>query len=116
MTTTLTARGPEDLLAAVPVVLGFRPADSVVMLTFDARRTFHARVDLPPPDDLDDDPDDDPDNDPDNDLAALSAALRDPCVVHGVGRAAFVVYSADAPRAVRVGARLRDDFGAVGIG
>ena len=26
MTTTLTARGPEDLLAAVPVVLGFRPA------------------------------------------------------------------------------------------
>ena len=36
MTTTLTARRPEDLLAAVPVVLGFHPRDSLVMLTFDA--------------------------------------------------------------------------------
>ena len=48
MTTTLTARGPEDLLAAVPVVLGFHPQDSLVMLTFGAVRSFHARVDLPP--------------------------------------------------------------------
>ena len=47
MTTTLTARSPEDLLAVVPVVLGFVPTDSVVMLTFGARSTFHARVDLP---------------------------------------------------------------------
>ena len=46
--TTLTARSPEDLLAVVPVVLGFEPADSIVMLTLDARQTFHARVDLPP--------------------------------------------------------------------
>ena len=46
--TTLTARSPEDLLAMVPVVLGFEPADSIVMLTLDARQTFHARVDLPP--------------------------------------------------------------------
>ena len=53
MTTTLTARGPADLLAAVPVVLGFHPHDSLVMLTFGAERTFHARVDLPPADDLD---------------------------------------------------------------
>ena len=45
--TTLTARSPEDLLAVVPVVLGFEPADSIVMLTLDARQTFHARVDLP---------------------------------------------------------------------
>ena len=34
---TLVARTPEDLLAMVPVVLGFRPQESVVMLTFDAR-------------------------------------------------------------------------------
>jgi hypothetical protein len=46
--TTLTARSPEDLLAVVPVVLGFEPADSIVMLTIDARQAFHARVDLPP--------------------------------------------------------------------
>ena len=47
MTTTLTARGPEDLLAAVPVVLGFHPQESLVMLTFGALRSFHARLDLP---------------------------------------------------------------------
>jgi hypothetical protein len=104
MTMTLTARGPEDLLAAVPVVLGFRPSESVVMLTFDARRTFHARVDLPPRDDLEDD------------LPVLSAALRDPCLVHAVGRVALVLYSADAALAGRVGVRLRADLEAVEIG
>jgi hypothetical protein len=103
MTTTLTARGPEDLLAAVPVVLGFRPSDSVVMLTFDAPRTFHARVDLPVAGDL-------------VGLPELSEALRAPCVVHGVGRVAFVVYSGDDDLSTQVGARLRADFAAVGIG
>ena len=37
-TITLTARTPEDVLAAVPVVLGFEPRDSVVMLTFGGDR------------------------------------------------------------------------------
>src|SRR6478735_9268901 len=32
--TPLMARTPEDVLAAVPVVLGFEPLQSVVMLTF----------------------------------------------------------------------------------
>ncbi len=45
--TTLTARTPEDLLAVVRVVLGFEPADSIVMLTLGARHPCHARVDLP---------------------------------------------------------------------
>lgn len=31
-----------------PVLLGFWPEESVVMMTFGARRPFHARVDLPP--------------------------------------------------------------------
>ena len=50
MTTSpaFVARSPEDVLAVVPVVLGFVPADSVVMLTFGASQPFHARVDLPP--------------------------------------------------------------------
>lgn len=48
--TTLTARTSEDLLALAPVLLGFWPEESIVMLTFDARRPFHARLDLPPPD------------------------------------------------------------------
>ena len=47
--TKLTFRTPEDVLAAVPVLLGFEPADSVVMLTFGGRETFHARIDMPPP-------------------------------------------------------------------
>ncbi|MEP9365459.1 DUF4192 domain-containing protein [Nocardioides sp. CN2-186] len=45
--TTMTARTPEDVLAVVPVVLGFEPHDSLVMLTFGADPPFHARVDLP---------------------------------------------------------------------
>ena len=46
-TTTLTARTPEDVLAVVPVVLGFEPTESMVMLTFGSDPPFHARVDLP---------------------------------------------------------------------
>jgi len=49
----LTARCPEDLLALAPVILGFWPADSVVMMTFGAARPFHARLDLPPAAELD---------------------------------------------------------------
>ncbi len=45
--TTLTARCPEDVLALVPVLLGFLPSESVVMLTFGAAQAFHARVDRP---------------------------------------------------------------------
>lgn len=44
---TYTARSTEDLLAAVPVVLGFHPQESVVLLTFGGDNPFHARVDLP---------------------------------------------------------------------
>ncbi len=42
-----TARTPTDLVAMAPVVLGFHPRDSVVLLTFGAPgAAFHARVDL----------------------------------------------------------------------
>jgi Domain of unknown function (DUF4192) len=45
---TFVARTPTDLVAIVPVVLGFHPRDSVVLLTFGAPgAAFHARVDLP---------------------------------------------------------------------
>jgi hypothetical protein len=46
-TTTYTARSAEDLLAVAPVVLGFRPSESLVLLTFGLDRPFHARMDLP---------------------------------------------------------------------
>jgi len=44
----MTARTPEDLLAAAPAVLGFWPDHCVVLMTFGARHPFHARTDLPP--------------------------------------------------------------------
>jgi hypothetical protein len=45
---TFVARTPTDLIAIVPVVLGFHPRESVVLLTFGTPgAAFHARVDLP---------------------------------------------------------------------
>jgi hypothetical protein len=103
MTTTLTARGPADLLAAVPVVLGFHPHDSLVMLTFGAQRTFHARVDLPPADDLDA-------------VVEVVATLLAPCRTHEVDHVAFVCYTDDAPLAATLAAALVPAFVADGIG
>jgi hypothetical protein len=97
--TTLTARTPEDVLAAVPVVLGFEPRDSVVMLTFGGVETFHARVDLPPPRDADE----------------AVALLLDPAVRHRVSRVVLVVYGDDGPAATTVVRRLRRAFAGAGI-
>ena len=97
----------------VPVVLGFEPSESVVLLTFPAPRRsgrrraageaaggaeprfFHARVDLPHDDE---------------EAAAVTAVLRDPVVQHGVDRLALVLLTADAERARAVGRRLADAF------
>jgi hypothetical protein len=103
MTTTLTARRPEDLLAVVPVVLGFHPDDSLVMLTFGAERAFHARLDLPRTPD-------------EGDLAELVDALLGPSVKHAVERVAFVVYSGDRALAAALAAALVPAFVAEGIG
>ncbi|MER7457320.1 DUF4192 domain-containing protein [Micromonospora sp. NPDC126480] len=48
--TKLTVRSPADLVAAVPYLLGFRPADgSIVVIASNHRRiVFAARADLPP--------------------------------------------------------------------
>ncbi|WP_340538787.1 DUF4192 domain-containing protein [Nocardioides sp. GXZ039] len=81
--TTLTARTPEDLLAAAAVVLGFWPTESVVMLTLEARHRFHARIDLPPdPNDLDE-------------LSELAGALVEPAVRHEARRVVLLVYTDD---------------------
>jgi hypothetical protein len=82
---TFVARSPVDLVALVPVVLGFHPQDSVVLLTFGPPGgSFHARVDLP--------------------VAAaeqvevaelLAGAVR----ANGVRRAALLVYSDDVAAA-----------------
>lgn len=49
MTTKLSITRPEDVLAAVPVLLGFQPEKSIVMLTFGGDHQVHGRIDLPPP-------------------------------------------------------------------
>src|ERR1700754_368786 len=46
---SLPLRRPEDLLAAVPYMLGFHPADSVVVVGVSAEQlAFAVRADLPP--------------------------------------------------------------------
>lgn len=99
MTTTLTARCPEDLLALVPVVLGFTPTESVVMLTFGPRRAFHARIDLPPPEAAHE----------------VLEALRAPALRHAVDRVVLVLYARDARPAERVGRVLRRGLREAGI-
>ena len=98
--TVLTFRTPEDVLAAVPVLLGFEPSESVVMLTFGGQETFHARVDLPPPRELDDAVD----------------LLVEPAVAHGVTQVLLVVYSRRQRLAERLLVRWGQAFAAVGIG
>ena len=84
-TQTFAARTPEDVLAAVPVVLGFVPEESVVMLTFGAEHPFHGRLDLPVTG---------------AERQAAAEALVGPAVRHGVGSVLFVLYG-DDPAQVR---------------
>lgn len=85
---------PEDLIAFVPVALGFEPRDSVVLLTFGGGRPFHARLDLPPP----------------NGVDRCVAQLLRPARRHRVDRAALLIYTDDHRRARRVGRAARQAF------
>lgn len=98
---TLTARSPEDLLALAPVVLGFFPTESVVMLTFGAAVPFHARVDLP---------------DDAGGVAHLVDALVAPAVHHDVHQVVLLVYGSDPALSRRVWHGLRQGFARCGIG
>jgi hypothetical protein len=77
--TTLTARTPEDVLAVVPVVLGFEPTESLVMLTFGSDPPFHARADLPADSDA---------------VSEMAASLVDPARERRVPRVFLIAYSA----------------------
>lgn len=77
---TFTARGPADLIAVVPYLLGFHPEESVVLMTFGSRETFHARVDLPTDE---------------GEQAAVADMLAGVVVRHRVRRVAILVYTAD---------------------
>src|SRR4051794_22471736 len=78
---TFTARSPVDLIAVVPHVLGFHPADSVVLLTFGPGEAFHARVDLPEDED---------------DQREVADLLLGVIAQHRVGRVALLLYTEDA--------------------
>lgn len=93
---TLQIRGPEDLLAAVPIVLGFEPEDSLVMMTVAGVRALHARADLPPGDQ----------QAAEAALEALLGAARR----NGVATVAFALYTPDPVHARRVGRRIVDAF------
>lgn len=97
---TFTARTPEDVLAMLPVVLGFVPTESVAMLTFGAARPFHARVDLP---------------DGRGEIPEVVASLLDPARVHAVARALFVLYSTDARLCTVTARALAREFAGAGI-
>ncbi|GAA4697923.1 DUF4192 domain-containing protein [Nocardioides nanhaiensis] len=91
-----TLRSVEDVLAYVPVLFGFRPAASLVMLTVGAPRNFHARLDLGPR----------------PGLTARQTLVADVDELvriarrHGAPRLLFVVYTDDPRLARRVCERL----------
>jgi hypothetical protein len=97
--TVLTFRTPDDVLAAVPVLLGFEPSDSVVMLTFGGRETFHARIDLPPPTEVDEG----------------IGLLLEPARAHGVTQVLLVVYSDRQRYGARLARRFTESFEESGI-
>jgi hypothetical protein len=94
------ARTPEDLLAVVPAVLGFHPEESLVMLTFGGRRSFHARVDLP--------------EEPGH-VGAVDDMLLTPALRHRPETVLFVAYSADAVRGASTALQASDAFAAHGF-
>lgn len=97
--TSMIVRSPEDVLALVPVVFGFEPSESMVMLTFGADPPFHARVDLPARSD---------------DIAEMATMLAEPARHHGAPYALLIVFSEHdrlADRALRATARSLADRG-----
>lgn len=96
--TALTVRTPDDLLACVPLVLGFVPQDSAVVLSLPPGSGPHARADV----------------DPSTDLDELADALVHPVASHGVARVAVVVL-AELDLATGVARHLESAFTSVGV-
>ncbi|MBX7269701.1 DUF4192 domain-containing protein [Micromonospora sp. Llam7] len=95
----LTVRSPADLIAAVPYLLGFHPADSVVVVALSGSRiTFAARGDLPGEGDP---------HEPAGHIAAVTAQQgADSATVIGYGTAARVTPAVDAIRVALADAGL----------
>lgn len=92
---TLHVRCTEDLIAAAPLVLGFQPADSVVMLTAEGEHVFHARTGLPDR------------ADPAAMASEVAETMLCPARRNGVRRVVFLFFSDDERVVRRVWAALR---------
>lgn len=98
--TRLRARTPEDLVAFVPLALGFVPERSVVLVSVGAPGGLHARVDLPhDPDDVDD----------------VVEALVRPVRRHRVREVVLVVYDDDTTVADEAAWALHEELVAEGV-
>lgn len=98
---TYTARTAEDLLAIAPAVLGFRPRESVVMMTFGSPAgAFHARIDMPQDDD---------------EIEQVVRLMVNAALKNSVRVAAVLVYTEDEPASVRAGLALVDGLLLQGI-
>jgi hypothetical protein len=83
MNAKFTVREPVDFIALAPVVLGFQPTHSLVMMTIDS---FHARIDVPDHSDV---------------MTAVSALLE-PAKKHNVNRVAFIIFDEGDHPALRM--------------
>jgi Domain of unknown function (DUF4192) len=100
-TTPRRARGPADLLALVPSLFGFHPADSLVLLTVgDTASPFHARVDLP--------------TDPCG-VELVGAQLTETVQRNGTTHVVVVAYTGDAGLAHAVVDHLFDCLAKIGV-
>lgn len=94
----LTVRTPDDLLACIPLVLGFVPQDSAVVLSLPPGSGPHARADV----------------DASTDVDELADALVRPVLSHGVARVAVVVL-AELGLGAGVARHLEGAFASAGV-
>jgi hypothetical protein len=96
----MKATCPEDLLAFVPIAIGFPPATSVVLLSVEGARPFHARIDMP---------------DDESDVDDVVDALLRPARLHGITKVVLVVYDDDTAIADETAWSLHERFTAADI-
>lgn len=98
-TEVITVRTPEDLLALAPVLMGFHPESSLVMITVGQRGMFHARVDFPARREH---------------LPEIVKMLVEPVQRYAVDGVALIAYTADEALARAAIAQLRRELGRSG--
>jgi hypothetical protein len=96
----IVVRTPEDVVVAVPIILGFVPEESVVMLTQGAEHPFHARVDVPARS---------------KSRKECAEALLAPVLRHRVTSVVFVLYTPDPDGARACARTLQRTFALSGV-